>query len=39
MPIVFDSTETRSTGGHVHTPRGYRAKRDPGVDTYPREDM
>ena len=32
MPIVIGSTETRATGGHVHTPRGYRAKRGPGEE-------
>ena len=36
--LIVGSTETRSTGGHVYTPRGYRAKRGPRVGTYPRED-
>ena len=27
--LIVGSTETRSTGGHVYTPRGYRAKRGP----------
>ena len=29
MPFVVGSTETRSTGGHVHTARNYRAMRGP----------
>ena len=29
MPLVVGSTESRSTGGRVHTARGYRAKRGP----------
>ena len=36
--LIVGSTETRSTGGHVYTPRGYRAKRGPGVDMYLGED-
>ena len=32
MQLVVGSTETRSTGGQVHTARGYRAKRDPGEE-------
>ena len=27
--LIVGSTETRSTGGHVYTPRGYRAKHGP----------
>ena len=30
--LIVGSTETRSTGGHVYTPRGYGAKRGPGED-------
>ena len=37
--LIVGSTETRSTGGHVYTPRGYRAKRGPMEDMDPREDM
>ena len=37
--LIVGSTETRSTGGHVYTPRGYRAKRGPGEDMDPREGM
>ena len=36
--LIVGSTETRSTGGHVYTPRGYRAKRGPEEDMDPRED-
>ena len=36
--LIVGSTETRSTGGHVYTPRGYQMKRGSEVHTYPRED-
>ena len=36
--LIVGSTQTRSTGGHVHTPRGYRAKRGTEVDMGPGED-
>ena len=31
--LIVGSTETRVTGGHVYTPRGYGAKRDSGEGT------